>query len=214
MNKISLDYTLPLVFRDRDSTESEVWRKNLVFEKGRRYLVQAESGTGKSSLCAYIMGQRSDYEGTIAFDGENIRALKPYQWTSLRQRSLSHLYQELRLFPELTAMENVQIKNKLTAHLTDKRIDSLFASLGLADKRHSLCRHLSFGQQQRVAFIRALSQPFDFLLIDEPISHLDDSNAAIMAEIIDEELRASGAGLVVTSIGRHLNMQYDQTLRM
>ena len=73
---------------------------------------------------------------------------------------------------------------------------------------------MSFGQQQRVAMIRALVQPFDFLMVDEPISHLDDVNSAIMCDIMMEEARRQGAGVIVTSIGKHMNMSYDKTYRL
>ena len=65
---------------------------------------------------------------------------------------------------------------------------------------------LSFGQQQRVAFIRSLCQPFDFIFLDEPISHLDDENSAIMSQLLMEETEKQGAGVIVTSIGKHLEL--------
>ena len=64
------------------------------------------------------------------------------------------------------------------------------------------------------SMIRALVQPFDFLMVDEPISHLDDVNSAIMCEIMMEEVRRQGAGVIVTSIGKHMNMSYDKTYRL
>jgi ABC-type lipoprotein export system ATPase subunit len=73
---------------------------------------------------------------------------------------------------------------------------------------------MSFGQQQRVAMIRALVQPFDFLMVDEPISHLDDDNSAIMASIMMEEVQRQGAGVIVTSIGKHMEMPYTKTFRL
>ena len=73
---------------------------------------------------------------------------------------------------------------------------------------------MSYGQQQRVAMIRALVQPFDFLLVDEPISHLDDENSAIMGEIMMEEARRQGAGVIVTSIGKHMSLPYDKTFSL
>jgi putative ABC transport system ATP-binding protein len=73
---------------------------------------------------------------------------------------------------------------------------------------------LSFGQQQRVAFIRSLCQPFDFIFLDEPISHLDDENSAIMSQLLMEETEKQGAGVIVTSIGKHLELPYDETLRL
>lgn len=127
---------------------------------------EAGSGTGKSSLCSYIIGYRNDYQGIISFDGKNIRNYKVKDWVELRKRSLSHLFQELRLFPELTAYENVAIKNNLTGFKKKKQIEAWFDALGIGDKLHAPISRMSFGQQQRVAMIRALLQPFDFLLAD------------------------------------------------
>jgi ABC-type multidrug transport system ATPase subunit len=73
---------------------------------------------------------------------------------------------------------------------------------------------MSYGQQQRVALIRALCQPYDFLFLDEPISHLDDRNSDIMRDIILREAGAAGAAVVATSIGKHMNIDYDKTLSL
>ncbi len=213
MDKIALQNTLPCVFEGRD-VQSEIWLQDVTFQKGQTYLVEASSGTGKSSLCSYIIGYRKDYLGTILFDGKDIRQHSVSDWTSVRKNSLSLLFQELRLFPELTAMENVQIKNGLTGFKGRKEIEAWFERLGIADKTDAKVGRMSFGQQQRVAMIRALVQPFDFLMVDEPISHLDDVNSAIMCDIMMEEARRQGAGVIVTSIGKHMDMSYDKTFRL
>ena len=128
-------------------------------------------------MCSYLYGYRGDYEGIITFDGKNIRSLDTAGWTALRRRSLSLLFQELRLFPELTALENVLLKNRLSGYKSRQEILTLFEAAGIADKVNEKTGILSFGQQQRVAFIRCLCQPFDFILLDEPVSHLDENNA-------------------------------------
>lgn len=212
MNRIALQSTLPEVFAQRTDIKSDVWQKQVVFECGKLYLIEAASGTGKSSLCNYLTGYRRDYRGTITFDDTDIRHLKEADWTALRQRSLSHIFQELRLFPELTAWENVQIKNQLTHFKSDAEVSGWFAALGIADKRDERLMHLSFGQQQRVALIRALCQPFDFLLADEPVSHLDKENSRIIGELMMTEAHRQGAAVIVTSIGHHMDLPYDQTL--
>lgn len=209
MNIIRLQQTLPQVFADRDAIVSEVWHRDLTFEKGKRYLIEAASGTGKSSLCSYIYGYRNDYQGIINFDARNIRSLSVAEWVDVRRHSLSLLFQELRLFPELTALENVLLKNQLTGHKKKKDILSLFQATGLADKVHEKAGRLSLGQQQRVAFVRCLCQPFDFILLDEPVSHLDDSNNGILSRLLQEEAAKQGAGIIVTSIGRHMEVDYD-----
>lgn len=214
MNTITLRNTLPEVFAQRTDVQSDVWLKEVVFEKEKTYLVEANSGTGKSSLCSYIFGYRKDYQGDIFFNKVNIHDLSIRQWVEQRKGHLALMWQELRLFPELTAMENVLIKNKLTGYQKRKTIDEWFERLGIAEKRDALVGRMSFGQQQRVALIRSLCQPFDFIFVDEPISHLDDSNSRIMADMLMEEAHRQGAGVVATSIGKRIELQYDQHLKL
>lgn len=214
MNKIELNNTLPVVFQHRDDIVSDVWKQQVTFERGHLYLVQANSGTGKSSMCSYIIGYRQDYTGHILFDDKDARSLSTNDWVELRQHSLSHLFQELRLFPELTALENIQIKNQLTGFKSKEEIVRWFDALGIGDKLDAKVGRMSFGQQQRVAMIRALVQPFDFILVDEPISHLDETNSRIMGEIMMEEAHRQGAGVIVTSIGKHIDLPYEQTLKL
>lgn len=214
MNAITLENTLPRVFSARTDIQSDIWKKHVTFEKGKTYLVEAMSGTGKSSLCSYVLGFRNDYEGTFRFDSRDIRELSVSEWVDVRKNHVSHLFQELRLFPELTALENVEIKNGLTRFKERAQIEEWFERLGIADKLNSPVGKMSFGQQQRVAMIRSLVQPFDFLLADEPISHLDDQNAAVMADIMTTEAKAQGAGVIVTSIGKHMALRYDQTFHL
>ena len=194
----------------------EVWKKDVTLERGQVYLIEAASGTGKSSFCSYLYGYRDDYSGQIYFDDQDIRRLSVSRWIDLRRHSLSLLFQELRLFPELTAWENVMIKNNLTltGYKNDKEIEAFFEQLGIADKKNSLLGKMSFGQQQRVAFIRALCQPFDFIFLDEPISHLDEENGHILSSILLKEAESRGAGVIVTSIGKHLDIRYDKVLRL
>lgn len=214
MEKIQLKNTLPEVFAHRTDIVSDIWLQNVEFEKDKLYLVEANSGTGKSSLCSFIYGYRKDYKGQILFDGEDTRAYSISKWTDLRKKHFALLWQELRMFPELTAMENVMIKNKLTGYQKKKQILEWFDMLGISDKVDSKMGIMSFGQQQRVALIRTLCQPFDFVFVDEPISHLDDSNSAIMGEILTTEAKRQGAGIIATSIGKHMELPYDKVFRL
>lgn len=214
MNTIRLSRVTPHVFADCGVLQSQVWQSEVCFSRGKRYLVEADSGRGKTTFCSYLQGYRHDYDGTICFDDTDIRRFNIAQWTTLRQRHISMLFQEMRLFGELTAMENILLKQRLASSVSVSQVERWLEQLGLADKRHSMAAKLSQGQQQRVALIRALVQPFDFLVVDEPISHLDDDNARQMAQIIDEVIKDNGAALIVTSIGRRLPIDYDQTFKL
>ena len=114
-------------------------------------------------------------------------------------------------------MENILIKSQLTADEASWSKDEImtwFQRLGIPDKADQKIGKMSFGQQQRVAMIRALVQPFDILLVDEPISHLDDNNSRIMAEIMMEEARKQNACVIVTSIGKHMDLPYDRVFKL
>lgn len=214
METIQFHSVLPQVFSQRTDLESEIWNQDVSFEKGHLYLVEADSGKGKSTFCSYILGYRHDYSGSVMFDNEVTAQYQVKDWVEMRKRHISHLFQELRLFPELTAMENVEIKNKITDFQSKEQILKWFDMLGIADKVDAKIDRMSFGQQQRVAMIRSLCQPFDFILADEPISHLDDNNSRIMGDIMMTEAKRQGAGVIVTSIGKHMDLPYEKVVRL
>lgn len=214
MERISFESVLPQVFTHHKDFKSEIWNSKVTFERGYLYLVEAESGKGKSTFCSYISGYRHDYTGHILFDETDISTYKMCDWANFRRRHISHLFQELRLFPELTAFENVEIKNQLTRWKSSTQIKEWFEQLDIADKLGVEVGKMSYGQQQRVAMMRALVQPFDFLLLDEPISHLDDNNAQTMTEIMLTEAREQEAAVIVTSIGKHTELPYERILRL
>jgi putative ABC transport system ATP-binding protein len=214
MKEIIFNSVIPDVFSHSNTLNSDVWNSDVVFNKEQLYLIEADSGKGKSTFCSYILGYRRDYSGNIKFDNRSVREMKIYEWIDIRKLHISYLFQELRLFPELTAFENVEIKNKLTNFKNKQQILEWFEILGIGDKVNSKICHMSFGQQQRVAMIRALVQPFDFILVDEPISHLDDNNSKIMGDIMITEAKAQGAGVIVTSIGKHMNLNYNKVFKL
>jgi len=216
MREITLSDMLPMVFAHAPSpgAGSDIWQTEVSFLRGHHYLVEADSGKGKSTFCSYIMGYRNDYSGRMLFDGKDAKNYSIAEWCRLRQAHVSCIFQELRLFPELTALENVEIKNHLSNFKSRQEILSWFDALGIADKVNTKVGRMSFGQQQRVAMMRALVQPFDFLLADEPVSHLDDRNAAVAADIILSEANRQGASVVVTSIGKQLPINYDYTFQL
>lgn len=216
---ITLHDLLPRVFDGMQGEpairRSEVWlRESLTFARGCRVSIEAESGGGKSSLLSFIYGNRRDYLGRICLDGTDIRMLGPGEICALRRRSLALLPQEMRLFAELTVMENIRLKNILTGYKTDGQIMDMLARLDIAAKADVAVGRLSVGQQQRVAAVRAVCQPFDFLLLDEPVSHLDDTRNREVAAIFDEEARALGAGIISTSVGHTLLLPMQQTIHL
>ncbi len=166
IKEIRFEGMLPEVFQNERIPESDVWKTGLVLERGEHYLIEAASGGGKSSMCSYIFGSRDDYKGKLLFDSRDVREFTISDWQEIRRRNIAYLPQELDLFPELTAWENIQLKNKLTSHLSDAEIENCLEELGIASRRDYPAGRMSIGQQQRVAIIRSICQPFDFILLE------------------------------------------------
>lgn len=214
IEEIRLSQALPRVFVGEPERKSDVWQTELVIRRGEYYIISAESGTGKSSLCAYIYGSRRDYAGHITFNKEDISRFSIREWQEIRRENLAYLPQELALFPELTAWENIKLKNDLTHHVSEEKIRSWMKVLGIDARIDFPVGKMSVGQQQRVGIIRALCQPFDFLLLDEPVSHLDEGNNRIAASLVMEEARRQGAAVIATSVGNHMLLDTEKFLNL
>ena len=216
ISSIELRGVLPEVFAGASPARSSgLWlQPSVKFTRPGAYIVEAESGIGKSSLVSYIYGARTDYRGQILIDGEDIRTFGIGRWCSLRRTSIACLPQDMRLFPELTVLENIQVKNRLTDFRTEAEIMDMLRCLEIEDKAGSPAALLSLGQQQRVAIVRALCQPFGFLLADEPVSHLDARNNATVAGLITAAAAAQEAAVIATSVGNQLKLKQFTLLRL
>jgi putative ABC transport system ATP-binding protein len=191
---------------ESDVKGSDIFLNDVVsFEKGKKYFIRANSGKGKTSVLNFIYGCNLHYDGKILIDGNNIAR----DTAEIRKNVLSYVFQDFKLFPEISLFENIQIKNKLTGYKSEKEIHALIDEVNLHHKRNALVKTLSLGQRQRVAIIRAFCQPFNFLLMDEPFSHLDEENIGILSGMINREVEKQEAGMILTSLGSEYQFQYD-----
>lgn len=204
IEEITLEALLPRVFAREEMPFSQVWRTRVSFRRECRYQVESASGGGKSSLAAFLIGSRDDYEGSILFGKEDIRFFSIDRWQKIRRSHIAYLPQELALFPELSAIDNILLKAELSGVVEMDRINDWMNRLGIDSRRGYPAGRLSIGQQQRVALIRSLCQPFDFILLDEPVSHLDEANNRIAARIVEEEADRQQAGIITFSVGNPL----------
>jgi len=186
---------------EQDTSDSKVWEaEGLVLEQGKSYVVEAPSGRGKTSLLSVMYGIRTDYRGEVFLDNNKLKSFSWKDWSELRKNRLSMIFQGLELFDDLSTLENIQLKNRITGHVSTEKIEELAHALDMEPYLHRLAGILSFGQQQRVAIMRALAQPFDFLLADECFSHMDKENTLKAYALIQHECEIRKAGLVLTSL--------------
>ena len=190
---------IPLLERIKAGT-SCIWLQPLIFEKGEQVFIQAPSGTGKTTLVHLLYRLRNDMQGRILWNGSNIASMDAEQLATLRTQHVSIILQDMRLFPSLTTWENLEVKRSLTNTVSEATVTRWMERLGIGDKKNAMASTLSYGEQQRVAIIRALLQPFDWLLMDEPFSHLDHGNIHKAAALILEVVQQHNAGIILADL--------------
>jgi len=195
-------------------TSDSIWGNNTHLKSGKKILLNASSGKGKSTFSMTVFGVRSDYEGTIRYNEKDIKTLSVDEWVEIRQTKISTVFQDLQLFHNLTVKENLLLKNSLTDFKTEAEIRQLIDGFGIDFKWNERCGLLSMGQQQRVAIVRALCQPFEWIILDEPFSHLDENNSVKCLEVIAAECDRQNAGFVLTSLDDDNRFAYDYELKL
>ncbi len=161
-----------------------------------------------------IFGIRREYVGKVEINGEDIRKFSNHKWAEVRQNQISMVFQDLRLLGELTAFENLQLKAKLSTPEPREKLESYAQRLGIAEHLNKPCKILSYGQQQRVALVRALLQPFELLLLDEPFSHLDPPNIESCMELILEVCSEHGAGILLATLDSDYGLLHDSEINV
>jgi len=156
------------------------------FPRGGLNTIQGASGSGKSTLLQILGGLERPDAGEVCWQGESIYAWSRGKLAAWRNRSVGFVFQAYHLFPELSALENVEFPARLARNSDPAKGAHLLDQVGLGSRLHHRPSELSGGEQQRVAIARALRNNPALLLADEPTGNLD---AATGHEIIDLLLR-------------------------
>lgn len=213
---IKLHNVVPIPLKDKLSARpSEVWNTNILFTEGDWIKIKAPSGAGKTTLMNTLYKTRHDYEGSIMWGDKNLQNITGDELALLRQQKVSVIFQDLRLFTNLTARENIELNRVLqTPHYESNKIDEMANMLGIAHIMNQKAGICSYGEQQRIAIIRSLVQPFEWLVMDEPFSHLDIANTQKAAELIAEECTKRKAGFILTDLDEDTHFAYTKYYRL
>lgn len=212
--QVRVNCPMPEPLAELNKSDETIWKQNSTLKTGKFYALVAPSGKGKSTFIHILYGKRNDFTGEVFWDERDVKKIKPAEWADMRSQKISVVFQDLRLFYDLSGMENIQIKNKLTNHLREQEINTYAEQLGIAHVLNKACKFMSFGERQRVAIIRSLAQPFEWILLDEPFSHLDKSNARIAAGLITDACKKNNASLIAASLGVDDFFEYDEILNV
>ena len=197
-------------------TENSIWNSTFTFTQANKYQIVAPSGKGKSTLVGIIAGTRGDFDGNLLFEGQNSRLFNPMRWSQWRANECSIVFQDLQLFPKLTVLQNLFLMYEIqSAHnnnisLNNQKKETLFdwaKQLGIESKMDVPVGNLSFGQMQRVAILRALNRPFQWIVLDEPFSHLDAENSKIALDLITSIASHQNAGIIITALDSRFSIE-------
>ena len=214
--QIQLDQLIPKPLKEKlGSRSSDVWNTNIIFYEGEWIKIVAPSGTGKTTLINIIYKVRHDYEGVVKWDSIDIKNILPDELSRWRQQKVSVIFQDLRLFENLTARENIELNRVMQKPYYDVGvIDEMASSLGITNILNQKVAVCSYGERQRTAIIRALVQPFEWLIMDEPFSHLDIANTKKAASLISRECKKRNAGFILTDLDEDFLFPYTKSLSL
>lgn len=190
---------------------------SMSLQKGEIVALVAPSGAGKSTLLHIAGLLESADTGTVTIGGQPVDARSDNQRTALRRDRIGFIYQFHHLLPEFTALENVILPQRaagVTEATAKARAETLLASVGLTDRATHRPAELSGGEQQRVAFCRALANQPDILLADEPTGNLDPATSDTVFEAMTQIVRETGLAALIATHNLDLAARMDRVLHL
>jgi lipoprotein-releasing system ATP-binding protein len=190
---------------------------DLSLNPGEVVALVAPSGAGKSTLL-HIAGLLDTPDaGIVSIAGQEVTGLGESSRTRLRRRDIGFVYQFHHLLPEFTAAENIilpQLANGASQKQAMARANDLLSLVGLSARASHRPAELSGGEQQRVAFCRALANQPSVLLADEPTGNLDPGTSEQVFEVLMTLVRSSNLAALIATHNLELAARMDRVLRL
>lgn len=211
---IVLQNILPQHLEQEKIAASAVWQQEITFTEGEKIQIIAPSGSGKTTFVHFLYGLRNDFKGTLKINNKNSNSFSAQDWANFRANDCSIIFQDLKLFSNQTVLQNIEIKQALNPYYSISKIQEMAERLGIANKLTQLAGTCSYGEQQRIAIIRALQQPFKFIIMDEPFSHLDNANSMLAMQLIQEAAAERGAAIILADLEKVSFFNADKTMHL
>lgn len=171
------------------------------------------SGSGKSTLLTLLAGLDVPSKGKVLVEEKNLSKLSEDERSDFRSKNMGFIFQNFRLLPHLTALENVRIPLEiLNQGDSEERAMAMLSRVGLAKRKDNLPSQLSGGEQQRVAVARAFVSHPPILFADEPTGNLDSKNGAAVLDIMRELHEEHKSTLIVVTHDPHVSSFGEQQL--
>lgn len=190
---------------------------NLEIEKGEFLIIAGPSGKGKSTLLNLVSGFIKPTSGEIWVDGKNLNKMNDTQVCTYRNKRIGYIFQAFNLIQQFNVSDNVAVPLLLSGmkkNEVNKRVDELLDIVGMTNRKLEYPRTLSGGEQQRVAFARALANNPDIILADEPTGNLDTKNGEIIVNLLHEVNKNNGATVLCVSHDERIIETGQRTIRI
>ncbi len=187
---------------------------SLEVERGESIFLCGASGAGKTTLLYTLAGLERPESGEVEFEGTKLYRNGESKLARLRNEKMGFVFQGYFLLPELTALENVMLPGLIGRHPQKEACLASLAAVGLGDRTNHLPPELSGGEQQRVAFARALTNDPDIIFADEPTGNLDSKTGHAIMDLLLGLAQESRKTLVVVTHDNNLAERGDRTLRI
>jgi ABC-type lipoprotein export system ATPase subunit len=185
---------------------------DLQIKRGEKVFLCGPSGAGKTTLMYILAGLEKPEQGSVWVDGQDLYAMSRRQQARIRNKSMSYIFQNYYLMPELTALENVMVPAMISGHDAMEKAKESLERVGLAKRVDHLPAELSGGEQQRVAIARSLVNSPQIIFADEPTGNLDSRNGEQVMEMLLALSSEDGATLVVVTHDEGLAVNGDRKL--
>ncbi|NPA66622.1 MAG: ABC transporter ATP-binding protein [Epsilonproteobacteria bacterium] len=184
---------------------------NLDIQKEEVVVLKGKSGSGKSTLLSLLSGMSKPTSGKIVIDGTQIHRLSERFAAKFRLENIGFIFQKYNLFAQMDIKENLAIP-LIPLHLSKEeitlRIDTLLESFELEEKKDTLVKHLSGGEQQRVAIARSLINDPKIIIADEPTANLDEALSLRFIEILRQLKEQNKTILIATHDPLFFNLDF------
>ena len=190
---------------------------SLTVRRGEVVLILGPSGSGKTTLLSIMGCLLRPSQGQVVVEGQDVRWLSDRDLSQLRRERIGFVFQSFNLLGFLTARKNVEVALNLTGvrgRRASQRAGEMLEQVGLRHRVDFLPRQLSGGEKQRVSLARALASDPGLLLADEPTGNLDSRAGRAVVDLLVQQAKERGTGVVIVTHDRRIQHVADRVARL
>ncbi len=206
--RIRCHHICPTYLDQSTIDRSEIWDRSIELDPSSGTIVWGPSGRGKSTFLRILYGLERRFTGSLTLGDSS-----PADWPFIREQNIAFVSQDFHLFEEESGWNNLGYLPARHPSVSDSTIGQWSEVLGIPQVLDRSPSSWSQGQKQRFCLLRALASPFRWILLDEPVSHLDPDSASKSMDLLLSVCEERRAGWVIAQQTADSELQSGQTLQ-